>query len=49
MNENASLLGTDDRDIDDNKYKRKSAIEMLVRWFKMFGPTSRRRGSKLQR
>ena len=31
------------QDVDDNKYKRKSALEMLFRWGKtLVGPTSRR-------
>ena len=39
------------QDVDDNKYKRKSALEMLFRWGKtLVGPTSRRkRGSRAQR
>ena len=38
-------------DADDNKYKRKSALEMLFRWGKtMVGPSARRkRGSRAQR
>lgn len=39
-------------DIDDNKYKRKSALEMLVRWGKtLLGPGAgrRKRGSRAQR
>ena len=43
-----SPLLRDPADIDENKYKRKSASEMLFRWAKTFmGP--RRRGSKMQR
>lgn len=44
------LRGDDDRDNDENKYKRKSALEMLVRWAKASGFLgSSRRPSKIQR
>lgn len=39
-----------DPDIDDNKYKRKSALEMFTRWWRtLLGPAARRRTSKMQR
>ena len=38
------------RDPDENKYQRKSAVELLIRWAKtLMGPSARRRGSKAQR
>ena len=45
--ETSSLLSAND--IDEDKYKRKSALEMLLRWIKTFGPGSRRRTGKVQR
>lgn len=45
----SSSLGVGGHDVDDDKYKRKSAVEMMLRWFKTFGPGSRRRTSKTQR
>eukprot|EP00095_Tigriopus_kingsejongensis_P000476 maker-scaffold1054_size66621-snap-gene-0.13 protein:Tk00476 transcript:maker-scaffold1054_size66621-snap-gene-0.13-mRNA-1 annotation:"zinc finger 1" len=39
-----------DPDNDDNKYKRKSAVEMFTRWWRtLMGPAARRRTSKIQR
>lgn len=39
-----------DPDNDDNKYKRKSALEMFSRWWRtLMGPAARRRQSKMQR
>ncbi len=48
VSEATTLLATD-HDIDENKYKRKSAIEMLFRWIKNFASGSRRRHSRVQR
>ena len=46
-----SPLLHDQQDIDEDKYKRKSALEMLLRWGRtLVGPSARRkRGTRAQR